>query len=86
MCESSRKGKQSAQQLWDLLVIYERSEGQCNDCCDADSQFDAVEDPDVEDRSWSEAIRSQQVDEVRRCEVNIDVLQAEQRSEQYTAQ
>ena len=62
--------------------VYEWSKGESNDKPDPNGEFDAVEYLDVEDRSWTETVGSEQVDEVRRSEVEIDVFQAEQGREQ----
>lgn len=79
--KSSGKWEKSTEDLWNLLKIHERAECQSKDCNDTAAKLDAVEELNVENGSWPKTVRSEQVDEVGRSEVEVDVLQAEQSRE-----
>jgi hypothetical protein len=76
--ESSREWEQPLQHLRDLLIVHERTKGKTGDDCDAQSEFDAVDDLNVKDGTRPKAIRPQEVDEVGRSHVEVDVLETEQ--------
>ena len=77
MAKYSREREQPFQHLWDLFVVHERTKGETSDDCDAKSEFDAVEDLNVKDGTRSKAVCPQEVDEVCRSHVEVDVLETE---------
>lgn len=78
MAKTSREWEQSLEDLWNLFVVHEWSKGKTSDNSYAQTELDAVEELDMEDGTRSKAIRAQQVDKVCRCQVEVDVLEAEQ--------
>jgi len=78
MAKSSREWEQPLQHLRYLFVVYERAKGEAGNDRDAQSEFDAVEDLDIKDRARSEAVGSQEIDEVGWSHVEVDVLETKQ--------
>jgi hypothetical protein len=69
--------------------MHKRPKCTCKDGDDADAELDAVEESDGEirkRRAIAQAICSEKVHKVRWCEVQVDVLEAEQSSKDQAAQ
>jgi hypothetical protein len=71
--------------LWNLFVVHEWSKCKASNCADAQAEFDAVGELDVKDGTRPKAVCAQQVDKVCRSQVEVDVLEAEQGSENNAA-
>jgi len=78
VAKTSCEWEQSLQHLRDLFVIHERTERETCDDGDAQSEFDAVEELNVKDRTRPEAVCPQKVDEVGWCHVEVNVLETKQ--------
>jgi hypothetical protein len=80
VAKPSCEWEQSLQNLRDLFVVHERTEGETSDHGNAQSEFDAVEDLNVKDGTRSEAVRPQEVDEVGWSHVEVDMFETKQGS------
>ncbi len=85
VAEPAREGEQTAEDLRDLALERERAERGAEDGRDARAQLEAVEELDAEDGFRREAVGAQEEDEVGRCQVEVDVLHAQQGGEEEAA-
>jgi hypothetical protein len=89
VAQSPGEREQTTKNLVELTPPREWAKGRCEHCNDADSQLDAVEKLDVEVRKRRpvpEAIGAQKIDKIRGCEIQVDVLQAQEGSKEQTRQ
>jgi hypothetical protein len=76
--QPAREREQSAEDLWQLLIVGERTESQRSHENDAGSKLDAIGELNGEKRSLAETICPQQIDEIGGREVKVDVLETQQ--------
>lgn len=75
MTQSSREREKSAEKLWDLSPVGERTKCRTKDGQDPETEFDAVEELYVENVLGAETVNAEEVDEVSGREVKVDVLE-----------
>lgn len=85
MSQAAVEWEEAAQQLRNLVPVHEWSESGGEDGDDANTQLDAVEELDAENRLRAQAVHAEQVHEIRRSNVQIQVLEAQQRREEVAA-
>ncbi len=85
MTEAARKGKQSAQELRRLAPIHERSRSKAKDGQDTQSELENVARADAPHRLPAQAVDAQEIDEICRREIEIDVLHTQEDSEDNAA-
>ena len=78
MAQTSREGEQTAEDLRDLVLERKGPERSHENGDDSTAKLDAVDELDPEDRFGGEAVHPEEVDEVSRGEVKVDVLHAQQ--------
>lgn len=81
MAETPRKGKQSAQELRNLAHGRKWAKGSSKDGPDTQTELNTVKETDSKDGLGRQAIRPQEKDKVGQGQVQVDVLEAEQRGE-----
>ena len=86
MAQSSRKREKSVLQLKNLTPLHKGSECNRKDTDHTDTQLDDVPEARSQEVLRVEAVRAQEEDEVGERKVEVDVLEAEKRSENDSAE
>ena len=89
MTQTSREREQATEHLPYLSPHCEGTKSGCEDRYDAHAQLDAIEESYSEIRErrlLPQAVSAQKVDKVRRREVQVDVLETQERCKEQTGQ
>lgn len=86
MAQPTRKGEKSVLQLKNLPPLYEGSECDRKDTDHTDTQLDDVPETRSQEFLRVKAVCAQEEDEVGERQVEVDVLEAEKRSENDSAE
>lgn len=85
MSQPAIEGEKPDQQLRNLVPVHERAKCSGKDGDNANAQLHAMEELDAENGLRAQAVDAEQVHEIRRSDVQIQMLEAQQGREEVAA-